>query len=52
MQHNKELAVMSNNHALQFFLEDNDHAKAAEMAKIIYNGAEKQHLQQCHLEKK
>jgi len=39
MQRNKELAVMSANGTLQFFLEDNDRAKAAEMAMIMYNGA-------------
>jgi len=30
---------MGANGALQFFLEENDHAKAAEMAMIMYNGA-------------
>ncbi len=38
-QSNKELTIMGANGALQFFLEENDHAKAAEMAMIMYNGA-------------
>jgi len=37
-QHNK-LAIVGANGALQFFLEENDHAKAAEMVMIMYNGA-------------
>jgi len=39
MQRNKEIAIIGANGALQFFLEVNDRAKAAEMAMILYHGA-------------